>query len=275
MQSFAGNVRRQISQSSRRSKILLLAAVLCGGIFLCYLPSIGEALEKKAVANAIESAWNAFTEWDWARAENEYRRAIAMDPDNADAHAGYGYTLNVVGRHAEALNEIELANDLEPDSIRYHLQAAWFLYCARRYDESIEMATKAISMPSNGTPAYFTLGMAYLAKGEYEKAIEAFEKQVGGFYLAPIAYARAMQGQEMAAREMLNELLRLREQRRFSAYAIAWVYAGLEDHGEAIRWLELAYAEHLVHLPLQMKTHVWDSLRPDPRFQHLLKRMNF
>ena len=114
-----------------------------------------------------------YYEWDWAGAEAEYRRALALNPGHAAAHQRYAELLSAMGRHDEALAEIRRAADNDPLSLIVNSVEAYLLYMARRYDESIEQCRKVIDLDPNFPEVYIYLKRALDEKGSFDEAVEA------------------------------------------------------------------------------------------------------
>jgi pentatricopeptide repeat protein len=157
------------------------------------------------------------------------------------------------------------------------------LYFARRYDESIEEELKTLEMEPDFIPALTTLGNAYVKKGMFEEAFSTFQRMatltgvVGWGSQPTIGYAYAVSGQRKNALNVLEEYKRLRaaKQRYISPCKIAAIYTGLGKKDQAIEWLEKAYEEQSVLLLYLNIEPLWDPLRSNPRFQDILRRMNF
>jgi tetratricopeptide (TPR) repeat protein len=134
----------------------------------------------------------------------------------------------------------------------------------------------------NFIPARFFLAQSYEQKGMFGEALTHYERAVeltGSFHLgrAIMAHALAASGDRRAAEQILSSLLELSESGEAYSppYGIALIYAGLNDRGRAVDWLEKAFAERFIWLAYLEVDPVFDGLRQDFRFQQLLKRMQF
>lgn len=211
-------------------------------------------------------------DWDWAGAEQECKRALELDPGSLDAHAGYGYFLMHVGRHDEAIREGEIAVQLDPLSSATHSALGRILYRAKRYEEALPHLLRAVELePLSLTPNY-RLGDLYAQMGRYDEAIEAYERSgeaipKGGYPNAGIARVYALMGRHRDARQMIGGL-------KDNPYIIAAVYVALGDKDEAFRVLRKAVEEHQVLTPLKVEPPL-ESLHSDPRWELLIRRMNF
>jgi len=215
-------------------------------------------------------------EWDWTGAEREYKRASELNPNLADAHQRYSIYLSNMGRHTEALAEIKRAQELDPLRISLRGQEGAALYFARRHDEAIQQLQNVIKLePDNGF-AHVFLGYTYAAKGMYTQAIAEYQKYISieGETTSPLCYlgyALAQSGKRSEAQTILDKLKTTKEY--VSPAELAVLYVGLEDKEGAIASLERAYVAHDLQMQyLKVDAHC-DSLRSDPRFQDLMRRV--
>ena len=217
---------------------------------------------------------------DWTSAEREYRRAIELNPGYATAHHFYALFLSSLAKHGEAIREIEEARKLDPLSVRINANVGLVLYFARRYDAAIEQLRKALELEPNDEASHEYLGWAYLQKGMHQEAVAEFRKaadqRTGALTpLAGLAQAYAIAGKRDEAHRVLNQLKALSEQKYVVPYLTACIYAGLGEREEAFAWLERAFEAHDPTLSVLNVDPSLDPLRSDPRFQDLLRRMNF
>ncbi|MDA2914099.1 tetratricopeptide repeat protein, partial [Acidobacteriia bacterium AH_259_A11_L15] len=215
-------------------------------------------------------------DWDWAGAEQAFRRSLELNPNYATAHHWYAWALSDLGRHEEAIAEIKRAQELDPLSVIISRNVAAILWHARRYDEAIEKAEKALQLDPDFAATHAILGSAYLEKEMYEQAIAELEKgkALGGNRpSASLAYAYARAGKRTEALRELEGLLELAKREYTYSAGIAFVYGALGEKDRAFEWLERAYRERgyfMVALKVEPR---FDSLRDDPRFQDLLRRV--
>ncbi len=229
-------------------------------------------------------AFGAFYyDWDWAGAETECRRAVELNPNYATVHHWYSHYLIAMGREAESLAESQRALELDPLDLSIVIHLGWHYYMVRRYDPTLRQLQAALEMDPNFPLAHIHLGFYYEQTGKFDQAIAAFQKAIN---LAPgsteplagLGHAYAVAGRRADARKVLEQLQEFSKQRYVSAFDIAVIYAGLGDKEQAFAWLDKAYEEHasgfsgLVYLAVEPRL---DPLRADPRFQALLRRMNF
>ncbi|HYE65924.1 MAG TPA: protein kinase, partial [Pyrinomonadaceae bacterium] len=216
-------------------------------------------------------------DWDWISAEREFKRAIELNHSYATAHHWYSFLVGAMGRHADAITEIEYAQKLDPLSPIIGATAAFTFYNARQYDRSIEESEEALKID----PSYFVthqgFAWAYVQKEMYEEAIAAARKAVALSERNPLAlwalgYALAAGGRRDEARDIVNELQVMAQKRYVSPYYMAVIYAGLGEIDEAFVWIEKAYqARDWWLLWLRVEPRI-DALRADPRFKELLQR---
>ncbi len=172
------------------------------------------------------------------------------------------------------------AQELNPLSLIISDVVGWIYYLARDYDRAIEEFRKTVELGPNFYPGHYDLGMTYVENGMYEKALAELEVAVtlsGGSprTLSGLAYAYAVAGKEAEARKLLNDLRELSRHRYVPAHDIAVIYAALGEKDEAFTWLEKAYQERHPWLIMFRVAPKVDGLRSDPRFQDLLRRLNF
>jgi serine/threonine-protein kinase len=214
--------------------------------------------------------------YDFVGAEREEKRAIELNPNLAAAHGNYSLYLAIMGRTTEALAENKRAQELDPLRISFKGNEGGILMSARLYDEAVQVFRNVIRMQPDYAHAHGGLGYAYAAKGMYAEAIKEFRTALGLYGevtngLIDLGYAYAMSGQRDEALAILNRSKTSKEY--VSPTGLAMLHAALGDKEAAFRWLERAYAEHdfqLQHLKVDPRC---DSLRPDPRFADLLRRM--
>jgi tetratricopeptide (TPR) repeat protein len=215
-------------------------------------------------------------EWDWKGAEWELRRAIELNPGLATAHQRYSLCLMATGRTEESLTEIRRALQLDPVSLIINTSVGSLLYLARRYDEAIDQCRKTLEMDPNFANAHLDLGHVYAKTGRYQEALAAFDQARAMSKVVVTAmqgYVFAVMGQRDEARKLLNELLQESKIRYVSPYYIATIYTGLGDKDQALaccrRPVTIAPPESFCWQWTLCST----TLRPDPRFQALLKRI--
>jgi TolB-like protein/DNA-binding winged helix-turn-helix (wHTH) protein/Tfp pilus assembly protein PilF len=214
----------------------------------------------------------AHMEWDWARAEREFRRAIELNPSYATAHLWYGNTAEALGRFKEDLYERQRAYEIDPLNMVINGALGTALEFNGQRAQAKAQYLKTLELFPDSAMLLNGLGRFYEQDGQYDAAIAEFKK--AGLRYA-LAHAYAVSGKRAEAQRILEEMKRIARQKYVPPFQFAIVYAGLGEDDQAFRWLEQAYKEHdnfLYGLKIDSRL---DSLRPDPRFQDLLRRMNF
>ncbi len=220
-------------------------------------------------------------DWDWAGAEKEFRRAIELNPGYATAHDFFAFiVLSRMGRHDEAIAEIHKARELDPLSPVINRHVGLILYRAGRYGEAFTELRRALELNPDDGWTHSYLGHVCLMKPEYGNAAAEYERAINllppaSQAIAGLALAKVAAGRAADARPLLTRLLRLDQQRGASAADIAQVYFGLGHKAEGFRWLETAYQRRDSNLFILVSYPYWASLRSEPRFQDLLRRINW
>jgi TolB-like protein/Flp pilus assembly protein TadD/tRNA A-37 threonylcarbamoyl transferase component Bud32 len=221
-----------------------------------------------------------YYDWDWVGAEREYKRAIALNPNHATAHHWYGLSLAMLGRKQEAVTEAKRARELDPLSLILNNLFGRMCFWARDYDQALEHYRKTLELDPNFRTAQREIGEVYAAKGMYEEAVASFQKALSlakddTHVMALLGFTYASAGKKNDARTMLDELRKLSKQRYVSPYDMAIAHAGLGEKDQVFAWLGKAM-EDRDNWVVQLKVDpTFDSMRSDPRFQNLLRRMNF
>jgi eukaryotic-like serine/threonine-protein kinase len=219
-----------------------------------------------------------YGDWNWTEAEKEFRRALELDPGDAETHRIFSVFLLAMGRFDEALAQIRTAQESDPLSVVTSTAAGWAYYSARQYDRGAEQCRKALELAPNFDGAHACLSYCYLGSGMYEQAITESKKAFnlsGGDAVRAVWLGRAyaLAGKEKEARKMLNELLQRSKRSYVPPYFLATLYMALKDGDQAFSWLEKAYTERDLYLAWLKVDSAFDSVRSDPRFQDLLRRM--
>ena len=214
-------------------------------------------------------------EWDWPRAEKEFKRAIELNANYATAHHWYAYCLTAMGRPDDAIAEAKRAHEIDPLSLVINTDVGEILLFARRHDEAMEQARKTLELDPNFPLARQLLGWAYVRKGMFTEAIAELQSAVSGRadIITDLGHVYAIAGRRDEARQILNRLLEQSKQRYVPPHNIATLYAGLGEKDRAFAWLEKAYEEHSGSLILLRVTPALDSLHSDPRFVDLSRRV--
>ncbi|HUD57745.1 MAG TPA: tetratricopeptide repeat protein [Terracidiphilus sp.] len=216
-------------------------------------------------------------EWHWSEAETEYRRALELNPNDADAQSWFALWLSCQGRTDEAVAMIQRARALDPVGVS-GASVSRILFHARRYDDAIRESRSALAVQPDNASSLMGLGFALIANNRPADAIPVLENAVSLSPGSPAvigvlirAYAHA--GRRSDAIRLLEELKRRRKTGYIPAGAFVNAYLGLGDNEQALYWLEQAYKEQSNILQF-LKTHPYfDPIRNDPRFAALIRRV--
>ena len=231
--------------------------------------------EDLAEAHVVLTGPLALYDWDWAGAEKEFQRAIALNPNCAGAYHAHAQWLKALGRK-DWTAENTRAHELDPLS---GFLGPDYYFASGQYDLAIEAMRKRLEIDPNSAGAYLGLGRAYERKGMYQEAIAQSQKGVslsGGNpgSLASLGYTYALSGKRVEARKILKQLAQLSKRRYVSPYSIAMIYVGLGEKDLAFDWLEKALADRSSELVFSLRIDArMDTLRSDPRYAELLRRM--
>lgn len=213
-------------------------------------------------------------DWDWAGAEKEFQRAIALNPNYAMAHQWYGQLLHALGRQNWAA-EVQRAHELDPLSLTI-AGGGWYLEKGQ-YDLAIENMRKKLELDPNFAFGYVWLGGVYARKGMYQEAIVQIKKGLSldesPGYLSALGYTYGLSGKRDEALKILQQLKLLSKRRYVSPYGIAVVYVGLGEKDLAFDWLQKAVADRSTQLVSMKRDPRMDSMRSDPRYAELERRI--
>jgi serine/threonine protein kinase/tetratricopeptide (TPR) repeat protein len=220
-----------------------------------------------------------YFDWNFARAETEFKQAIALNQNSAIAHQWYAYLLTAMEKPvSEAEREIAIARSLDPLSVPIHIDRAYILHYYARNDEALRSVKVALAMNPKISMGYFWLGRIYTAQGRYEDAHAALQS-IGPLRtwtpgMAALGYLYGKSGRTQEARSVLTEFDDLVRQDRYaSAYAIAAVHAGLGDRERVFASLDAAFRERSHWLVWLKRDPRWNDVHTDPRFQALVQRI--
>jgi len=259
--AFAGALPRD--QAYRSAKGALAKAVAMDD-------SIGEAHDTLGLLSSE-------FDWDWDTADREFSRAIALAPSYSCAHEDRATFLALTGRRAEALAEITKIDQLD-----YGFSAARTVsgtyYQLRDYPALIEASKRGLLLDPKDWMQHYFLGVGYEGTGKLEKAISEYQKAIemsgGSQGVVELAHAYLAVGRKTEAEKILRDLQRKSKETSTSPYTMATIYAGLGENDKAFEFLERAYSQKSLGLPSSLSSDLLlDSLRPDPRFQTILRRL--
>jgi TolB-like protein/DNA-binding winged helix-turn-helix (wHTH) protein len=216
-------------------------------------------------------------DWDFVRSEKEFRRAIELNPNSVTTHAGYVDFLTAMGRADEAISEERKNLEIDPLSLRAITRLAGTLYWSRHYDESIELERKVLAIEPNLFDGHLWLGLSLEQKREFPAAIAELEQSVklwnDNSWIGFVAHARAVSGDKAGAYRILEDMERRSKETYVSPYWPAIVCSGLGENDKAFYWLEKAYQGREHDLVFSRVWPMFDSLRSDPRYRTLMRRV--
>lgn len=235
-------------------------------------PGIAEAYTTQALVRAV-------FDWDWAGAEPDFRRAIALNPNYPTARHWFAYgPLFATGRLAEAREQLEEARKLDPFSTSISAAIGQTFYLERNYGSALEWFQKALGLtPKPNFGVYFHIALAYSQQGKHAEAIEAVRE---GMRLSPsadggehLAYMLARAGRSEEARKSLAMIEKQFAVHHASPYIFAAALAALGEKEKAVEWLERSRKERTTRLAQLALEPMFDPLRTDPRFATLVRQI--
>jgi len=216
-------------------------------------------------------------DWEWAAAEKEFERALELEPNNARAHVLYGLHWGTLGSIEKARAEFQKGAELEPLNLNAGQNVAQADYWKGEYEKSIEEARKVLEIDPNYSPAHGRLADNYLMLGKYDKWLEESEKAVSGPNgLARVEAAKRAYEKGGISAAIKSEIQVAEEQAKRMYADPGWIasdYAYLGEKNKAFELLDKAAAEKSASLRYLKANRRFDSLRGDPRYAALMKRM--
>jgi len=236
------------------------------------------------IYNTLSEAYEAlgysklYYTWDWAGAESDLKRALALNPSSEGAHHWYSHYLLSMGRVADSMAESQRALQVAPVDPLMNVHQEWHYLYARNYPKAIEQSRKVQKMDVPIYGGYLFGGLALEQQGKFSEAIEWFQKGIAlsgniVYCRSALGHAYGVSGQKTQAIQILNELKALAGRQYVPSYDIAIVYLGLGEKEEAYRWLEKAYDERsawMVYLNMDPRL---DDLRSELRFKGLVRKV--
>ncbi|HZR31673.1 MAG TPA: tetratricopeptide repeat protein [Terriglobales bacterium] len=237
--------------------------------------SLGDNLAESHVSLALALSRS---EWNWSGAEDELKRAIALNPSYSMAHRIYAALFGSTGRHHEAVQQINEAMRLDPLSLPNNAEVVRTLYYARNYDQAVWQGQKALQLDPNYSRTYFWLGRVYSQKGMHREAIATSEKILQSMPdstlgLTEMAYSLAAAGRQTEARQILGRLQERSKNTFVPAYNLAVVHIALKDNQVAMRYMQEAFKNREWPMVVLAEEPRLDPLRKDPRFQEILAKL--
>lgn len=219
-------------------------------------------------------------DWDWSGAEQEYRRALELNPSSALGHKLYAEYLTHAGRYSDALREIRTAQQLDPLSMITNSLVCYVQVHAHQFGDAVSECSKVIKLDPSFGPAHYFLGEAYSGRHQYAEAVSEHQEALRlsgnvSMMSAAIAANYAASGRNEDARRILNELLARSKNTYVSPYALGKVYVALGDAEAAFVMLEKAFEERSFELLYLADDPFFESLHNDGRFKQMIVKRGF
>jgi TolB-like protein/DNA-binding winged helix-turn-helix (wHTH) protein/Tfp pilus assembly protein PilF len=251
-------------------------------------------------AHAAFAVITWFKDWDWTTAGHEFKRAIELDPNNANAHHTYGLYLSALGRQDEARAQLQRTLELDPLAPFAYANLGSIYWSNHDFDRAIQQLKTALEVDPSLADTHFYLGLVYESLARYNEALVEFEKYraLSGIpfeskgpvvhlyavqgrhdilaraeFIGAIAHLYAVQGRRAEAMKLLELLKAAHKPGDMLSYAIALGYVGLGDKDHAFPWLQNSCDEHIDDMVDLNDDVRMDPLRSDPRFQDLVRRV--
>ncbi|MHC4174948.1 MAG: tetratricopeptide repeat protein, partial [Planctomycetota bacterium] len=238
---------------------------------------IDETLPEAHASLGFIKTWH---DWDWEEGEREFKRAIELNPGYASAYQWYSENLMFRGRFNEAFKKMEKALELDPVSVVINKDLGTLCFYAGRFDRAIEMSKKTIEMDPSIMYAHLHIGAAYLGKSMYEEALIEFQRErevskgLHAWSEAWAALTYMQMGEPDEAQKVLDKLLERSEQRNISPFILGCLHFALGNNDEGFKLSDKAFKENDPWLSWLKVSPLLDSIRSDPRYIALLKKMN-
>ena len=240
--------------------------------------AVSKALElddSLAEAHAALAYTKLQYEWDWPGAEREFRRALELNPNSPDTNFAYSHYLTKMGRFDEAIAVARHGLSVDPLSLTMNADLGWVYTYARRYDDAIEQINRTLELDPHYIHAQWELAVVYILKRQYGEALAGLQKINSDSFRAFEGYIYAVTDNREEAYRVIARMNDNGREHYVDSYERAIPYAGLGQKDKALDWLERAYAERSAEMPNLKIEPLFDNLRSEPRFQELMRRMNF
>lgn len=229
-------------------------------------------------AHLVQAKINLFYDWNLNQAESEIGKALALAPNNPDAHGFYGVYLVVTGQLDPGLVQRLKAQELDPTSAFAAIGVGWSYFYKHDFDNAIAQYRKALELDPNFSPAYESIGTTLLRKGNDSEAVEAYMKEkalqgVPADRIATFQEAFGAGGIRGYWQKELESSLERAKQGKPASRRIARIYTELGDRDRAFEWLDRSFEEHNTLMIFLRTDPTFDRLRDDPRMQDLIRRM--
>jgi tetratricopeptide (TPR) repeat protein len=216
-------------------------------------------------------------EWDFEAAENHLQSALTLNPNCLRAHIRYSALLLRIGRFTEAFRELQIVVELDPLSLPPYKLIGRLFYCMGEYEQTRSYLVDALEMDPEDYVALNVLGALLTQTGNYQEALEALQKSLSIEYnvetLSDMGCAQALAGRKAEARQMIKRIRSESKDGPKHSIRLAQIHAALSENEKAYEFLEQAFEEHECDLSALGFNPRWASLRHEPRFKELMKRV--
>jgi adenylate cyclase len=293
------DLKKGIDFFQQAIKLDPLFAAAYSGIADCYtaLGYLSLIAPKEAFPKALEAATKAlelystlaephaslgyyrfYYDWDWAAAEQEFRKAIALNPNYELAYDWYGYYLTAMERYDEAIAVLKKAAELDPLSVPIITDMGFSFYYSGNYDEAIKKLKSSLGINPKFPLAHLWLGRTYQQKKMFDQAIAEYKSTLQELVdwpvgLAAIGNVYGVSGNKTEAQKILDTLSSLSSKKFVTSYGIALIHAGLGEKEKAFFWLKNAFEERSNWLVWLKTDPRWAPLQPDKRFTELVNKV--
>ena len=241
------------------------------------------ALDDTLAEAHVVMAWLKAGDWRWPAAEKEFQRALELNPALVSTRRDYAFNLRNLGRWEDALRQMKREVELDPLSVETNTNLGQLYYWAKRYDEAIEQFRKTLEIDPNSASAHDALSDALARKGLFPEALAAKRRSLvlaGDDKAADtLGSEGTADGYRKAIRALAREQLTLLEEQSKQGYVspmgFAQLYTLVGDQERAFAWLEKAYEERSPWLAFLANDPTFETLRSDPRFAELVRRVGF
>ena len=229
-----------------------------------------------AEAHLAAAEVKLYSDWNFAGAETEFRRALELDSNDAQAHQWYAEFLSLMGRHQKAISEIHVAQHLDPLSMIIHHQAGQIYQNARMYSEAYLEYRKALMIQPGFGPTYAAMMLAFRREGRYPECVEA-QRQANRYWdpgETSIEDLKHMADASVRGKQAyLRAALEFNKKHPSTAYNAAFDYALLDENEEALQWLQRSLEVREPQIINLLNDPEFDHLRADARFQEIVKKV--
>jgi tetratricopeptide (TPR) repeat protein len=218
-------------------------------------------------------------DWDWQKAKSEFLLAISLKPNYSIAHVYYARYLTLLSRFEEAFAEIRRAREIDPHSPLVNWLEGLAYYWAGHFDEAIAAERKAIDLEPNAYYAHQMVGWSCMWKNAFDDGIREFQEAVRlsgdePYHIACLGAAYGLAGKRSEALRLLERLKELAKKKYIPSHAFVIVYVGLNDQERALEYLQKGYDDRDIYMSIKVDP-IFKTLRTNPRFQEIVRKMNF